>query len=750
MTRKLLISFLLLLWTGSLVHAQNGAPQNLTAELTVEGYVTLKWETPQGQMPSRYEVYRGTISPSMVVAQIYDPTSQTFTDYKVEWGYEYVYMVAAIYPGNLLGRAYTSIRVLPEPSGLNFTSEPVTTALVGADYVYYLSVDAEVQSEIEYMLVGPVPDGMTRHNVVGLPSYIYWNPKSVGAYRVSLVATNTRTKAQAVQEFTINVADKPGTLRGFVKTITNEPMPGTVVRFWQVGKRTNMAYEVKTDTKGEFKLENVQVGRIYAFVESPTKSYHSQYYINASTIGSSLERVLDTLNNNTLTYEFHLFASFGTAAPVNGRVVDEMGAGVPGAKVSFIRKQDFIHIGDTASFNVLSTEISSPWRSSIVDTSVITNFNGNYSLQLPVGQEYYTIVEKDNYMSSFIAEETNAMLARATRIQNSNTLNYKLTNSGSSNNKLYGKVTSLSTGVSKIATIILIDTELKRGAGGGHTYRKYQSVITDSNGVFNFGNLPDSPPSALLAIPMDANMAPQYFHSNGGRSNFIESQELSPLGTMQNINFQLQETKRSGIGSYFGQVILRKGSERIPIPGTLVFVEREETGKIAGYAITDSSGWYSITGLEPGNYLLYADNPNYSYSGTFTVAQPTRTMPVSMAYNNSTDLNRTMDVDFFIDDLRFPVDVKGVAVPSDLTLSQNYPNPFNPSTTIKFSVPQRQHVTLKVINTLGEVVATLIDATLEAGYHDASFNADGFPSGVYFYQLQSDGHTLSNHMLLLK
>ncbi len=658
-------------------------------------------------------------------------------------------MVVAVYSGPKYGRAFTSISVLPTGTGLKFTSEPKTTALVGTDYFYTLSVDAPAK-DISYMLVGDVPQGMTLNNVVGLPSYIYWNPSKTGVYHVTIVATNTVTNARAIQEFWINVADKVGTLRGFVKSITNKPLPGTVVRFWQKGPQTSLKYEVRTDQNGDFLLENVQVGRIYAYAVAPSDEYKPQWYINAEDISSALERVLDTLHNNTLTFEFYLFASAGNPAPVSGRVVDEMGVPVPEAKVSFIHKQDFIHIGDTASLNALASEIVSPWRSSVIDTSVFTDFNGSYNVILPVGEEYYTIVEKNGYMSSFNADETNAMLARATHIGNSNTLNYILTGSGSSNNKLYGKVSSKQTGVSKIATIVLIDTELKRGAGGGHTYRKYQSVVTDSNGVFNFGNLPDSPPSALLAIPMDANLAPQYYHSNGGRTNFIESQELSPLGTIQNINFQLQETKRNGIGSYFGQVLLRKGAERIPLPGTLIFAEHEATGEIAGYAITDSTGWYSINGLEPGTYLLYADNPNFSYSVTYSVAVPTRTMPVPMAYVNSTDLNRTMDVDFFIDDLRFPVSVNSDVIPENLLLAQNYPNPFNPSTTIEFSVPQRQHVTLKVINTLGEIVATLVDATVEAGTHSITFNGDAFTSGVYFYQLQSNGHSLGRNMMLVK
>ena len=750
MRRQIVILLALLLWTGGTAYSQD-APVNLKAELTVDWFVTLTWETPPGQLPSHYKIYRGKISADLVIAEIYSPTAVQFTDYDVEFGQEYAYMVVAVYPGPSYGRAFTSIRVLPKPENLAFTSDPITTARVGADYFYTLSTDAKTPEDIVYDIVGDRPTGMTLSNVAGGPSYIYWVPRAMGAYRITLLATNSRTGARATQEFVINVADKVGVLKGKVFTIAGKALEGAIVRFWQMSSRSNLAYEVRTDSAGEFKLENVQVGRIYAYAKPPTDAYRDQYYINSTSLVGSLERVLDTLNNNALTYEFYLFANTGTPAPVSGRVVNESGAPVTDAKVSFIRKQDFIHIGDTASLNVLAQEATSTWRHGIVDTVVYTNFNGHFDVLLPVGREYYTVVEKDNYLTSFIADETNALLAKAIRVENGNYLPYTLFSSGSSSNQVYGKVVSQTTGVPKQATIVLIDTELKRGAGGGHTYSKYRSVVTDSNGVFNFGNLPDSPPSALLAIPMDGSLAPQYYHSNGGRLNFVESEELSPLGTIQNINFSLKETiKRSGIGTYFGQVILRAGLDRTPLPGTIVFAEDEASGRIAGYAISDSTGWYSITGLEPGHYLLYADHPNYSNRAIYSAAKPTVTLPSTMAYVNSVDLNRNMQVNFHFDDLRTTVGVPGAPLPSEMTLAQNYPNPFNPSTTIRFSVPQRRHVTLRVVNALGEVVATLLDQPVDAGQHDIGFTADDLTSGMYFYQLQSDGTTLNRAMMLVK
>jgi len=89
-------------------------------------------------------------------------------------------------------------------------------------------------------------------------------------------------------------------------------------------------------------------------------------------------------------------------------------------------------------------------------------------------------------------------------------------------------------------------------------------------------------------------------------------------------------------------------------------------------------------------------------------------------------------------------------VPSDYDLSQNYPNPFNPTTNIKFSIPKQGFVTLKVFNSLGMEVATLVNEVTNAGTYIVDFDAGNLTSGVYFYRLQSDNFTETKRMMLIK
>jgi len=89
-------------------------------------------------------------------------------------------------------------------------------------------------------------------------------------------------------------------------------------------------------------------------------------------------------------------------------------------------------------------------------------------------------------------------------------------------------------------------------------------------------------------------------------------------------------------------------------------------------------------------------------------------------------------------------------VPGDFCLYQNYPNPFNPSTFISFDIPKNSHIRLVVYDALGREAAVLVNETLQAGHHEYSWNARGFPSGVYYYRLQAAGFGETKRMVLAK
>ena len=94
-----------------------------------------------------------------------------------------------------------------------------------------------------------------------------------------------------------------------------------------------------------------------------------------------------------------------------------------------------------------------------------------------------------------------------------------------------------------------------------------------------------------------------------------------------------------------------------------------------------------------------------------------------------------------------------------MRLQPNVPNPFNPSTKISFELPADREgpvaVSLQVFDLKGRLVRTLVDRTLTADNHTATWNGrdrrgQAVPAGVYFYRLDAGGQSLTRSMTLVK
>ncbi|MCX6162755.1 MAG: T9SS type A sorting domain-containing protein, partial [Ignavibacteriae bacterium] len=103
-------------------------------------------------------------------------------------------------------------------------------------------------------------------------------------------------------------------------------------------------------------------------------------------------------------------------------------------------------------------------------------------------------------------------------------------------------------------------------------------------------------------------------------------------------------------------------------------------------------------------------------------------------------------------------DIKVVSdeLPVSYSLSQNYPNPFNPSTNIRYDIPVchsgegRNLVKLTIFDALGREVETLVNEHQSAGTYEATFDASQYPSGIYFYRLQTESFTETKRMTFVK
>jgi hypothetical protein len=95
-------------------------------------------------------------------------------------------------------------------------------------------------------------------------------------------------------------------------------------------------------------------------------------------------------------------------------------------------------------------------------------------------------------------------------------------------------------------------------------------------------------------------------------------------------------------------------------------------------------------------------------------------------------------------------------IPERFALQQNFPNPFNPSTTISFSIPSgaqgelNNPVNVTIYDLLGRTIATLVNAPLQSGLYQVTWNAHGLSSGIYLYRLHAGNVSITKRMTLLR
>jgi hypothetical protein len=88
--------------------------------------------------------------------------------------------------------------------------------------------------------------------------------------------------------------------------------------------------------------------------------------------------------------------------------------------------------------------------------------------------------------------------------------------------------------------------------------------------------------------------------------------------------------------------------------------------------------------------------------------------------------------------------------PREFELYQNYPNPFNPKTSFEFQALSSKLVSIKVFDLLGREIATLVNEQLMPGKYRTIWDADGLPSGVYFYKMDAGNFSVTKKMILAK
>jgi len=172
----------------------------------------------------------------------------------------------------------------------------------------------------------------------------------------------------------------------------------------------------------------------------------------------------------------------------------------------------------------------------------------------------------------------------------------------------------------------------------------------------------------------------------------------------------------------------------------------------------DNSATMRVTAYMSGTFVGYS-NRTATFPGTWPVDTlkchyPQGFDSVVVHYQSPPPTCQDYGVVYLADNMRVTQIPVGIipesGLPEVFSLEQNYPNPFNPSTKIKFALMKDAFTKISVYDELGREAAVLVNEELKAGSYETNWNAENFPSGVYFYKIESGDYTASKKMILIK
>lgn len=155
-----------------------------------------------------------------------------------------------------------------------------------------------------------------------------------------------------------------------------------------------------------------------------------------------------------------------------------------------------------------------------------------------------------------------------------------------------------------------------------------------------------------------------------------------------------------------------------------------------------ASGEYQISPAVVGSGGGLSTGVGYQTLGTFGQAA----IGVVSGPSNTTEIGFWYQPGWIVTGVEEPGDL----FPTVFSLAQNQPNPFNPMTTIRFGVPERSRVAIRLYNIAGREVRTLADGDMDPGYHTVTLDAAGLASGIYFCRMEAPGFEDTRKLILLK
>jgi len=324
-----------------------------------------------------------------------------------------------------------------------------------------------------------------------------------------------------------------------------------------------------------------------------------------------------------------------------------------------------------------------------------------------------------------------------------------------------------------------VTVNLYKMENGYGTWISYQ--LTDENGIYNFTGL--QPGNYYTDFVLNEENNVYTFTVKGAGTESAKDSDVFAIDDTTGISDTSAVLSGDNSGSWDAGVYLKNPAVPLgsigdyvwndqngngfqdpgeqPMPNIKVYLLNGNDNSIIDSAATDNNGDYLFSGLPIGNYKIQFIVPNgyelsrknnggsaslYGDSDPDSLTGITDTIMVVSGYLHRYDIDAGIHLDFgnitSIDDF--------TSAPKSFNLAQNYPNPFNPTTVIQFTLAKSENVRIAVFNSIGQLVAILVNGEVGAGTHSITFDASNLASGIYFYKLISNSVNITKKMVLMK
>ncbi|HZV11726.1 MAG TPA: carboxypeptidase regulatory-like domain-containing protein, partial [Candidatus Kapabacteria bacterium] len=534
------------------------------------------------------------------------------------------------------------------------------------------------------------------------------------------------------QADTVNIKMRPaprGTLVGKVtNAITGAPINDATITAIFKGKSRDsigmqfpgygLLYIAQTDDSGNYSLRLPPGAYI---VRADAKGYTGEWYIATDSVNAAQVVTVTADSTDTANFRLQPITTMRRCS-ISGMVTNEKGSAVAGAKVkiTFVDRDDR---DDDSTFS----------------ETVLTDSTGHYYDSVMCGESYIVSARADGFIGLFWKNRHNPLDADRVHVEGNVTdVDFVLVQDSSSGTELSGTVygcdSVLSMVPSHIVAFLVIRGRFVAVAG----------TETDSNGFYTLQNI-SAGTYVIEAIPENHNYAPGYYTDrNQCTMDWHAAKQIQLLDSAQisGLDVYLHPAKRChGYAHIHGHVHIETGggiSGNGTLNGVLVLLY-DSNGDLDDYAVTDSLGNFDIADVTTGTFTLTVDIVNFT-----CISQNTVITDYDANDNPSTEIAMILDNTAAVNE-------PNTVLPLTANLSQNYPNPFNPATTIDFTLPTEDKVTLTVYSLTGEKVATLINGeTRAAGTYHVAFDMPTLPNGTYIYRLQTSTGVITKKMVELR